>query len=358
MKKFCLLFGGRSTEYDASLLSYLNIIESILSEKPEDIKIKYSVFIDGKGYFFVHSYDKSNKFPRSELEFNKGDKYELAYLSKFLKDSNCFIFSLLHGNEGEDGAFQGYAEILDLFGNFDSAFCASVSMHKWTQSLIANAICSFITPILTEIVPTNNIPTNRLESILKIFEKKPVIIKPNSLGASLFISTIDCLNLDNLKQKIKEISNFDNYILIQERIIGREFTCGCIMTPSGIQVLPIIEALTEEKFLGHYEKHNRGKITSQFFTNTNDPLFHKITDTTKKLFEFMQCKFMCRYDFIVDNNENLYFLEANLLPGIMKSSSFYYMLKKAGYNISDILRFSYYGTSNMVEKSYRYTISV
>jgi D-alanine-D-alanine ligase len=49
---------------------------------------------------------------------------------RYLADCGAFVFSLLHGTEGEDGCWQGVAEVLGLRGSFGPVIGSALGMDK------------------------------------------------------------------------------------------------------------------------------------------------------------------------------------------------------------------------------------
>lgn len=339
MSLVSILVGGRSTEHDASIFSYIGLLEDYLEHHPHGLSIVTIYYIDTEGNVYKHKIDSDSDFPGDEQSLCSGQAIRRTELVEELVASQSFVFSLLHGNEGEDGAFQGVAEIFDIPGNFGSVYASCIGMHKWTQALIATTVLS---PQIKR-VDTLLLPTDASEDILKhavsYFEGRSCVIKPNSMGASLLAQPIDRLRLDTLKKCLMSIRPYDPYALLQERIYGREYSCGCLETPDAVLPLPVIEARTDRGFLGHTEKHSTGGVSPILYTEPT-ALITAIQQASVKLFEWMGYADMCRFDYMVEGGGSIYFLEANTLPGLMKGSAYPKMLRAANYTLTDLLTLS------------------
>lgn len=334
-----ILVGGRSTEHDASILSYLGVIEDYQENRPQGWSIETVYYIGIEGNVYKHKIVGDLDFPCDEQSLRTRQAMPRTDLIGDLVASQSFIFSLLHGNEGEDGAFQGVAEIFDIPGNFGSVYASCIGMHKWTQALVASAVL----PSQLKKVDTLLLPTNVTEETLKYavsyFAGRPCIIKPNSMGASLLTQAIDCLSRELLQKCLMSIGPYDAHALLQERIYGKEYTCGCLETPDGVIALPVIEARTNEGFLGHAEKHSTGGVSAIVYRKPTI-LTTTIQQASVELFKWMQYADMCRFDYMVDSGGSIYFLEANTLPGLMKGSAYPKMLQAANYTLTDLLTLS------------------
>jgi len=123
--KVAILFGGRSTEHEISLLSAQNIIKSLDRSKYEPVLI--GIDKSGKWYYQEDSMklfnaDDPKKIAlsdtSSEVLFsqNTNDHYITAVNDSDHQPLSTIdvLFPVLHGTYGEDGAIQGLAKIANL----------------------------------------------------------------------------------------------------------------------------------------------------------------------------------------------------------------------------------------------------
>ncbi|TIX22335.1 MAG: D-alanine--D-alanine ligase, partial [Mesorhizobium sp.] len=96
-----------------------------------------------------------------------------------------YVVNLLHGQFGEDGGVQTIAALSGLNGTFGDPQVASLTMNKYAMS-------SFVSSLLpTEVVripETKLVNSRNLDRAIQIAHsfQGPVVVKPNSLGLSLF----------------------------------------------------------------------------------------------------------------------------------------------------------------------------
>jgi D-alanine---D-serine ligase len=116
-RTLCLIFGGKSSEYNVSLRSCAWILHNIRRDKYDIIKIGISR--DGKWYFYLGD---ENKIESGEW-INERELYPLqisltdgSFICSRLNFSfrPDIIFPIMHGEGCEDGALQGFFDILDL----------------------------------------------------------------------------------------------------------------------------------------------------------------------------------------------------------------------------------------------------
>jgi len=266
---------------------------------------------------------------------------------------------LLHGNEGEDGAFQGMAEVMGIKGSFGPVFAASFTMNKWALT--------FAVPILTNaeiFIPKTFIAdrdTNSIDLTTWISENdlEDVVVKPNSMGASLFTRKGKAVAHATLMNWIRKGLKYDRQVLVQEYIVGDEYTCGIIEKGNDLQALPIILARSTNRFLGHNEKHSMGMIDA-IFREYDDPVTEVIPKAVKQLFKVLGLSNMARFDLIYSSQDKqLYFLECNSIPGFGEGSAFPQMLEMVGLSRAAFLRLCISNEQYRRErcKEYKYKIT-
>ncbi|MGH8160888.1 MAG: hypothetical protein ACRESR_01815, partial [Gammaproteobacteria bacterium] len=164
----------------------------------------------------------------------------------------------------------------------------------------------------------------------------PSIVKPNGLGSSLLVERHAALDLATLSRLRAKAYPYSCELLVQEYVHGEEYTAGCLEIGEGITVLPIIRAVTAGCFLGHEEKHGRGLVRPDI-VDADTAIAARISDISHNLFRAFDFLGMCRFDYILGDDGNLYFLEANTLPGLASGSAYTLMLTHAGYSMVDLI---------------------
>ena len=349
-----MLLGGRSTEHDASLRSYLGVMRDVESQADGCLTCTAVYYVSRQGKAFIH---RQPPWPRSEIDLKGSPAVPLTTLIAELAQDHGFVFNLLHGNEGEDGAWQGIAEVADLRGSFGSVFASAITMNKWAQSVLAATICGprLRHPRMRRVIPSS---TERdLERIVQEFDGYACVVKPNRMGASLLTERYDRLTIEQLRAIMAEVARFDPEILVQEYIAGTEYTCGCIERQGQIVALPLIQAVTQRQFLGHAEKHRKGMVEARMIRE-DTAITAELKQFSRQLFREFDLSTMCRFDYIVTDAGESYYLEANSIPGLMPGSAFPKMLAAAGFDCADLVRLSIEAAERRVqrEKVLPYTI--
>ena len=291
IKKISVLLGGWSDEREISIKSGKNVA-NVLRNMGYDV---------------------------SEIDVKK----DLQYITEELyKSQPDFIFNILHGTGGEDGVIQG---VLDIFGVPYSG-C----------NLLSSAIC-FDKAICKDIVKNNGIRiidgfVTDKKNISCIRDKisYPFVIKPAACGSSVGVFLI--LDDDDWNKFIKTEWVFDNKIIVEKYIKGREFTV-CVINGKAIGALEILYKNKSYDFESKYDKDGSKHITN---FNMDETSRKELIDMSEKAFKACYCSGCVRIDYRYDGS-NIYFLEINTQPGMTSTSLVPDIALNANIAIEDLL---------------------
>ncbi|MER8665546.1 D-alanine--D-alanine ligase [Mesorhizobium sp. M1148] len=339
------IFGGISTEYDSSVSSLRNIISSYLelpvNRRPFGVKNIYHLnrengLIRTIPLTGVSEAQNIDAYIESNVAALGG-----PLLSTIGSVDPCkeYLVNLLHGQFGEDGGIQWLAALLGLKGTFGDPHVASLTMNKHAMSLF---VSSQLPPDIVRIPKTRLIKPKTVEHEIPIANSMqgPVVVKPNSLGSSILTEVFDdpVARQDDMLEIISEILRYDRAALLQEYIPGYEYSCGCIVNASGITLLPVVEIQTQRRFFGSKEK-NCSDLYGLRVVDDSDPISVKVKDITNKIAGAVDLYNIARFDFRVNDESEVYFLECNYLPGLGTGGIFPTMLQSAGMTVIDMIAY-------------------
>ena len=219
--KLGVIFGGKSTENEVSVVSATSVLENLNKEK-YDI---FPIYIDKQGNWYKWDLKEKNK------------EKEIENIIKYLKNLNV-IFPVLHGLYGEDGTIQGLFEIINVPYVGCKVLGSSIAMDKVYSKIVfekANLNQSkymYIRKYKDQYFCVDEKLNETLLDIDKIVEmiinklKFPMFIKPSNSGSSVGINKAK--NKEELKKDIEFASKYDNKILIEEGIVGKEVECAVL----------------------------------------------------------------------------------------------------------------------------------
>ncbi|MEW6481692.1 MAG: methyltransferase domain-containing protein [bacterium] len=167
------------------------------------------------------------------------------------------------------------------------------------------------------------------DSIFELTINFPVIVKPNFGDSSFGITQKSVVNnIDELTQAIlwiREKFGYEKPILVEKFLTGKDISVGIIGNPpDDYNILPIIEEDYSElppdlpRICGYEAKWLSSspywKIKS-IPANISDETKDLIIDSSLKLFERLECRDYCRFDWRFDADGNPKLLEVNPNPG-------------------------------------------
>ena len=141
----------------------------------------------------------------------------------------------------------------------------------------------------------------------------PVFVKPSQGGSSIGMTKVK--EEKDLESAIKKAFTVHNKVIIEQGISGREFSCGVFTVKGKVVALPVTEIVSKKEFFD-YEAKYEGLSDEIVPAPIENELRDEIQETTKKVYKGLNCKGVCRVDFIYDKEQGkLFFLEVNTTPG-------------------------------------------
>lgn len=333
--RISIVFGGKSAEHRASIESFRHVVKEI--HQGDFIEIEDIYYVDVEGRVSVAPFR-----PDRPMDDYIGARESTPYWAALGRMANAgtFVLNLLHGNLGEDGHIQGAAEITSVPGSFGPVLAASLAMSKYHMN-----------QFVASTHPEAQIPDTLLLHEGNFFEAGPriidrfsgqtVVVKPNSLGASLFTHRylVDSDKIASINADLKQIFEYDTHALVQKYISGTEYSIGCIQKGESVIALPAVRIETDGAFFGHEQKHRTGKANEIVVTD-DSAIIQTLKSLSIDIFRSVGLRNMCRFDFIVSPDHSIFFLEANPIPGLMRNSIFPKMLAAADITLGEaILQF-------------------
>ena len=287
--------------------------------------MKVAVILGGTSY----ERDVSLKTGKAVIEACRMNNYAVETLiidknyKKFLPNLKKvdIVFNALHGTLGEDGTIQKWLEENNIKFTGSDSVSSALCMNKIECKKILEKN-EFLTPKWVE-----------FEESLEINDVSlPCIIKPNEQGSTFGLSYVE--KAKDLKPAIVNSQKFDKSILIEEYISGKEITVGIIQE----NAMPIVEILPKNKIYDYKCKYTAGMSEYNCPADIDDVLSEKIMTDSVKIFKILGCSNYGRIDFIIDKNENYYFLEINTLPGMTSTSLLPIAAKAQGLSFNDLVK--------------------
>jgi len=295
-KRVVVCSGGWSSEREISLLSGRNVFEALRRQGVEAVS------------------------------FNLASPDDLP---KLLKEKPDVIFIALHGKPGEDGSFQGFAEVAGIPYTGSGVEASAIGIDKWVSKWV---------------FARNDIPTPRFIPLpgdadhVPAAQKAaaefgfPVIVKPRFEGSSVGVHIVH-EELSLLEQTRRVQAEFGD-VLLEEFISGVTGTAGIL----GDKVLPLLELVPKtQEFYDYQAKYTKG--ATQFICPARmDPEQTRLTqELALRAFRSIGARHFGRVDFMLAENSHPYLLEANTIPGLTDVSDLPAEAKVAGISYDELI---------------------
>lgn len=342
-----LIFGGKSTEHEVSIITGLQTYNAFDKEKYSVIpvyitkrqefyvggaigkieeysdipallkKSKRVIFLNGGG-IFEH---KSGRFGRKPLA-----TADLAFLA-------------VHGTNVEDGALQGYFQTLGLPYTGCDILSSAVGMDKaFMKAVLKQAGV----PVLdcVKVRAKRFVDENR--AVLDEIEREigfPAIIKPVNLGSSIGIKIAD--NQNELSEALEHALLFSNTVIAERAVTNlKEINCAVLGDSDFAEASECEEPVSSGGILDFNDKYTSGKSKGMASLKRKIPaeVTAEQRETVRRLavksFRELGCSGVARLDFMFDmDSGKIYFNEINTIPGSLA----FYLWEPVGLTYSGLL---------------------
>ena len=323
MKKLGIIYGGISTEHDVSIMSAKSVIENLDKQKYEI----HELYINKYGKWF---------------EIKNGEKEEVYNLLWTLKELDI-VFPVLHGRGGEDGTIQGMLEMLQIPYVGCGVLASAVGMDKaytkilFEKAKIPQAKYVYVRKrgdtyyIINEKFDEEEFKIEKTNEKLKY----PMFIKPSNSGSSVGVKKAQ--NQEELRMAIEYAGQFDDKILIEQGIDGKEVECA-VLEDGEIKASTVGEIKSAEEYYSFDAKYNIPESKTLIPAEIEKDKIEEIRKLAIKAFKVVDGKGLSRVDFFIENGTGkIYINEINTMPGFTKISMYPKLFENVGIKYSELL---------------------
>lgn len=315
-KNIALLAGGDSSEHDISLQS-AEQISKLIDKK------KYNVFtILVKGAEWVLTNRKSVS---RLIKINKND---FSFTINNKKTKFHFAFIAIHGTPGEDGKLQAYFELLNIPYSTSGVLSSSLAFNKYACKAYLKHI-NILSPKSLLIINNQKIEPDKIAKHIGL----PCFVKPNEGGSSFGITKVT--DKYNIKKAILKAFEEDKEVIIEEFIKGTELTCGLVKTLDEEIIFPITEIVSKNEYFDYEAKYTSGMADEITPARILKNIEFKCKQVSSEIYNALNCRGIVRIDYILNNNK-LYFLEVNIVPGMTQKSIIPKQAETMGLSIKEL----------------------
>ena len=357
MKTVAVIFGGRSTEHDVSVVT---AIASII--KPLELSKRYKVepvYISKDGSWYwdekledIKLYQSGEieeflrRAPKTHLLFDDG--LTLVKSSQFagrkMYKKIDVLFPAMHGTHGEDGELMGLLEMANVPYVGCSMPAGAIAMDKVLAKQVAEADGIKSTPWFW--FYSSELGRNQ-PGIMKSLNglKYPLFVKPAHLGSSIGISRVETEK--ELANALEVAAHYDDKVIVEQGVDNLiEVTLPIIGNDHPKPAL-LEQPLTKPEDFFDFDtkymqggKKGKGKASgsqgySKIPADLPKELYKTAEQTGLDVYKALGCSGIARVDMLIDSKTGkVYFNEVNPLPGGLYAHNW----AKAGISNVDLVQ--------------------
>lgn len=326
-------FGGESVEHEISILSAMQVMQAMDSDRYEIIPLYIAK--DGRMY--------SDELLKDLDLYQDLDEIQVAFaeVSMIRREDRLFlisshhhffrrevefdmVFPVLHGTYGEDGCFQGYCKTLRAPCIGSDVLAAGIGQDKVIMKQLLQEEGIPITPWFH---------VSLYQKLDEAFFAKagrlgyPLIIKPANLGSSVGIQTAQ--DDTQLHKALIEAFQYDHKVVVEKLLTNmKEINCSILGDEESCIASELEEVTKSDEILSYQDKYQKdGGSKGMAGTcrilpaNVDEETKEEIQRYAKLTFTTLQARGVARIDFLIDEDtQDIYVNEINTIPG---SLSFY-----------------------------------
>lgn len=293
MKHIAIIAGGPSEEKEVSLNSARMVTDAL-----DRSRYSYRLLIMTDHRFYHEESD-------SWIDLND---FSLTIDGK--KENFDFALLMIHGRPAEDGKLQGYFEWMGIPYSTSGVLTSALTFNK---NFCKSYLRLYDIPMARSVCVSEN-----SEVVPERFHDLglPVFVKPNSNGSSVAVTKVT--RWEELEEALQKVWEVDTEALVEQFVEGVEYSASILGTRDEYVRFPITEILPKNEFFDYEAKYLGAseEITPARLSST---LEKKCLDLSEKLYRILECRGICRFDFILKEDE-FFFLEVNTIPGMSGTS--------------------------------------
>jgi D-alanine-D-alanine ligase len=321
--KIAVLFGGTSEERDVSIASAAQIIPALRA-------LGHEVFAVDTATGRLPPTDErrllvSGVAPQppstTAMEQVRGRAIAFAPSASDIRSADV-VFLALHGGAGEDGRLQAMLDLAGLAYTGSNHIASAAAMDKDLSKRLFRSVG----------VPTADwmmapVTGADIDGALGW----PVVVKPSKQGSTVGLTVVR--EAADLAAAITLAASFDDEVMVEKFIAGREFTVGVLEGAP----LPVGEIISPGEIFDYQAKYQVGGAREVFPADLPLAEAVQLQQYAIRAHRVLKLGAYSRIDFRRDANGGFWCLEANSLPGMTATSLLPQAAKVAGISFPELL---------------------
>src|SRR3984957_16486016 len=314
--KIAVLFGGTSEERDVSIASAAQIIPALRGLGHEVFAVDTATgrLPPAEEGRLLASGGAPEPPSATAMEQVRGRAIAFAPSASDIRSADV-VFLALHGGAGEDGRLQAMLDLAGIAYTGSNHIASAVAMDKDIAKRLFRSVG----------VPTADWLMAPVE--VADVEKTlgwPVVVKPSKQGSTVGLSVVR--KAADLSAAIRVAKAFDDEVMVEKFIVGREFTVGILDGAA----LPVGEIIAPGEVFDYQSKYQIGGSQEIYPAALLVAEAALLQDYARRVHQVLKLGAYSRTDFRRDAAGGFWCLEANSLPGMTATSLLPQAAKAAG----------------------------
>lgn len=234
-------------------------------------------------------------------------------------------FVALHGRLGEDGCVQGLLELMGIPYTGSDVMASALAMHKVKAKELFR-LHNLPTPAYYTLTPDDCADLAGVHGDFGF----PCVVKPAREGSSVGVTI--CRDFDELAPAVEKAFGFDEEVLVERFIVGREVSVAVLDD----RALGAVEIAPRDGFYDYANKYTRG-ATDYFVPPRLSPeRYRGVLAQALRAHLALGCKGATRVDMMVSESGNEFVLEVNTVPGLTPTSLLPKIADAAGISFGEL----------------------
>ena len=326
--KITVLMGGTSAERDVSLASGVRVAEALRTHGHDVLSVDTA-------HGILSAPDEQALLSGKIVKTIPPDVQALVRLNAQLPGTlrslpqTDVLFLALHGGQGEDGTLQALLDLTGVPYTGSGHLASALAMDKDLSKHLFRA--AGVPTADWRMAPISGIGNresgiggapeargepgtgNREQGFADEVERElglPVVVKPSKQGSTVGLSIVR--EIGGLWDAIDEAAKYDDEVMVEQFIPGRELTVGIL----GDEALPVGEIIPVHEIYDYECKYTAGMAREIFPADLTAEETRTIQDLARRAFRALKLRGYARIDFRMSPDGVFYCLEANTLPGM------------------------------------------
>lgn len=337
-----VIFGGKSAEHEISLLSAKNIVNSLSPDKYDVTLI--GINPKGQWKYLQDAGTLLNSGKLTQLSEDQKNTVDVVNRPGYGKTALVVdgqekkidvVFPILHGPYGEDGTIQGLLKLLDLPYVGPDIMASSVGMDKEVMKRLLRdagiAVSNWIS------FRSHERQKFSYEEVQKRLGDV-VFVKPANMGSSIGVHKVT--NESQYKAAIEDAFLYDNKIVVEEQIHGREIECavlGNVENPRA-SIPGEVVVRSQDGFYSYDAKYVDDQGAEiKIPADLSQDLVSQVQKISIQTFLALGCEGLSRVDMFVTEDKKIFINEINTIPGFTNISMYPKMWEASGISNQELV---------------------